>query len=106
MSRTPGWALHSIRPLLYTATIATPQEQLVSFQHRSTSGQSMSNYLTTPGLVFLQRNVRNSKFEPFVDDMVVKQILVTLTLEYHIMERYGFAQVHGGTRKCKAKMLT
>ena len=62
-------ALHSVRSLLCTATNATPHERLFSFQRKSTSGQSMPTWLTTPGPVLLQRHVRNSKFEPLVDEV-------------------------------------
>jgi len=48
---------------------ATPHERLFSFQRKSTSGQSMPTWLTTPGPVLLQRHVRNSKFEPLVDQV-------------------------------------
>ena len=62
-------ALHSLRSLLCTATNATPHERLFSFQRKSTSGQSMPTWLTKPGPIFLQRHVRNSKFEPLVDEV-------------------------------------
>ena len=62
-------ALHSVRSLLCTATNATPHERLFSFKCKSTSGQSMPTWLTTPGPVLLQRHVRNSKFEPLVDEV-------------------------------------
>ena len=60
-------ALHSIRSLLCTATNSTPYERLFNFQRRSTGGQSIPSWLTTPGPVLLKRHVRNSTFEPLVD---------------------------------------
>ena len=47
-------ALHSIRSLLCTATNSTPRERLFNFQRRSTSGQSIPSWLTTPGPVLLK----------------------------------------------------
>ena len=61
-------ALHSIRSLLCTATNSKPHERLFNFQRRSTSGQSIPSWLTSPGPVLLKRHVRNSKFEPLVDE--------------------------------------
>ena len=61
-------ALHSVKSLLCTATNATPHERLFSFQRKSISGQAMPTWLTTPGPILLQRHVRNSKFEPLVDE--------------------------------------
>ena len=62
-------ALHSIRSLLCTATNATPHERLFAFQRRSTSGISVPTWLTVPGPVLLKRHVRNSKYEPLVDEV-------------------------------------
>lgn len=62
-------ALHSIRSLLCTATNATPHERLFTYQRRSTSGTSVPTWLTSPGPVLLKRHVRNSKFEPLVDEV-------------------------------------
>ena len=47
-------ALHSIRSLMCSGTNAIPHERLFSFQCKSTSGQSMITWLTTPGLLLLQ----------------------------------------------------
>ena len=62
-------ALHSIRSLLYTATNATPHERMFSYQRKSTSGVSIPSWLTTPDPVLLKRHVRNSKYEPLVDEV-------------------------------------
>lgn len=62
-------ALHSIRSLLCTATNATPHEKLFSFQRRSPSGHSLPTWLSEPGPVLLRRHVRNSKYDPFVDEV-------------------------------------
>ena len=62
-------ALHSIRSLSCTATNATPHERLFAFQRRSTSGISVPTWLTVPGPVLLKRHVRNSKYEPLVDEV-------------------------------------
>ena len=50
-------ALHSIRSLLCTATNATPHNV------------SIPSWLTTPGPVLLKRHVRNSKYDPLVDEV-------------------------------------
>lgn len=62
-------ALHSIRSLLSTATNCTPHERLFSYQRRSSTGHSVPSWLLTPGPVLLKRFVRNSKFEPLVDEV-------------------------------------
>ena len=62
-------ALHCIRSLLGTATNATPHERMFSYQRKSTSGVSIPSWLTTPGPVSLKRHVRNSKYDPLVDEV-------------------------------------
>ena len=61
-------ALHSIRSLLCTATNATPHERLFSYQRKTSSGHSMPTWLTTPGPVLVKRHLRNSKYDPIVDE--------------------------------------
>ena len=61
--------LHSIRSLLCTATNETPHEWLFYFSRRSTSGNSIPTWLTTPGPVLLKRHVRTNKMEPLVDEV-------------------------------------
>ena len=61
-------ALHSIRSLLCTATNSTPHERLFNFARRSASGESLPSWLS-PGPVYLKRHVRQSKYEPFVDEV-------------------------------------
>ena len=62
-------ALHSIRSLLCTASNSTPHERLFSFQRRSSVGCSIPSWLTTPGPVLLKRHVRQSKYEPLVEEV-------------------------------------
>ena len=62
-------ALHSIRSLLCTETNATPHERMFQHTRRSTSGNSLPSWLLTPGPVYLKRNVRNSKYDPIVDEV-------------------------------------
>ena len=62
-------ALHSIRSLLCTATNATPHQRMFSYQRKSTSGVSIPSWLTTPAPVLLKRHVRNSKYDPLVDEV-------------------------------------
>lgn len=62
-------SLHSIRSLLCTATNCTPHERFFSYQRKSTSGQSIPTWLSIPGPVLLKRHLRQSKYEPLVDEV-------------------------------------
>ena len=42
---------------------------MFSYQRKSTSGVSIPLWLTTPGPVLLKRHVRNSKYDPLVDEV-------------------------------------
>ena len=61
--------LHSVRTLLCTATNCTPHERMFNFQRKSGTGTSLPTWLTLPGKVLLRRFVRNSKYEPLVDEV-------------------------------------
>ena len=62
-------ALHSIRSLLCTAMNATPHERLFHSIQRLTFGVSIPTLLSVPGLVFLKRHLRSSKYDPIVDEV-------------------------------------
>ncbi|CAB0014970.1 unnamed protein product [Nesidiocoris tenuis] len=63
-------ALHSIRSLLCTATNNTPHERMFSHVRRSSSGCSLPSWLCQPGnKVYMKRHVRNSKYDPAVDEV-------------------------------------
>ena len=62
-------ALHSIRSLISTATGVTPHERMFSFQRRSSAGIAVPTWLAEPGPVLLKRQVKNSKYEPEVDEV-------------------------------------
>ena len=62
-------ALHSLRTLLWTATNCTPHERLFNYPRKSGSRQSVPSWLSAPGPVLLKRHVRQSKYEPFVDEV-------------------------------------
>ena len=62
-------ALHSIRSLLCTSTNATPHERLFADQRRCTSGHSVPTWLAYPGTVLMKRPIRQSKYEPMVDEV-------------------------------------
>ena len=62
-------ALHSIRSLLCTATNTTPHDRMFLHPRRSCQGSSLPPWLLAPGKVLLKRHVRNSKFEPLVDEV-------------------------------------
>ena len=60
--------LYSIRSLLCTATNETPHERFFRFPRRSSSGYSIPTWITTPGPVLLNCQVRSSKTDPLVDE--------------------------------------
>ena len=62
-------ALHSIRSLLCTSTNETPHERLFKYPRRSTSGTALPTWLMNSGKVLLKRSVRNSKHDPYVDEV-------------------------------------
>ena len=62
-------ALHSIRSLLCTATNNTPHERMFKHQRKSSSGQSMPSWLTNKERVYLKRYVKQSKYDPSVDEV-------------------------------------
>ena len=64
-------ALHSIRSLLCTATNATPHERFLSFNRRSESGTTLPAWLMSPGPVLIKNNVRQSKFDPLVEEVTL-----------------------------------
>jgi len=61
--------LHSVCSLLCTATNRTPHERLFGWTRRSTTGNSLPSWLTTPAPVLLKTHVRNSKTDPFVEEV-------------------------------------
>lgn len=61
-------ALHSIRSLLCTSTNATPHERLFNYVRKSTTGSSLPSWLLEPGKILIERNVRFSKYDPYVDE--------------------------------------
>lgn len=62
-------ALHSIRSLLCTATNLTPHERLFNYVRKSTTGSSLPSWLLEPGKILYKRNVRTSKYDPYVDEV-------------------------------------
>ena len=79
-------ALHSVRSLLCTATNCSPHERLFKFSRRSTTGQSLPTWLMTPGPVLMRRNVRQSKYEPLVDEV---QLIEANTQYAHVRMKDG-----------------
>ena len=61
-------ALHSIRSLLNTTTNTTPHERLFNFNRKSTTGNSFPSWLSTPGPVYVKKHVRQSKYDPIVEE--------------------------------------
>ena len=77
-------ALHSIRSLLCTATNATPHERLFSYNRKSETGTTLPSWLTSPGsTVLMRRNVRQSKYEPLVEEVT----LVESNPQYALIRR-------------------
>ena len=62
-------ALHSIRSLISTSINCTPHERMFNFQRRTSSGMSLPSWLSSPGPVLLRKFVRQSKYEPLVDEV-------------------------------------
>ena len=81
-------ALHSIRSLLCMSINLTPHERLFSFTRRSSVGESMPTWLSTPGSVLLKRHIRHSKYEPLVDEV---ELLDSNPLYAHIQHPDGRA---------------
>ena len=70
--------LHSIRSLLCTTTNEMPHERLFNHKHRSSFGVSVPTWLSSPGRVYLRRDVTPSKY-----DLVVEEVdLVHATPSY------------------------
>ena len=66
--------LHSVRSLLCTATNETPHERFLGFPRRSSAGSSIPSWLIESDSVYVKQNVRNSKFDPLVDEAEVLQV--------------------------------
>ena len=62
-------ALHSVRSLLCTATNTTPHERMFSFNRRSSSGTTLPAWLSVPGTVLMRNYVRQSKYDPLVEEV-------------------------------------
>jgi hypothetical protein len=62
-------ALHSIRSLLCTATNQTPHERLFAYQRKSTAGNPLPSWLLDKGPVLMKRHIRQSKYDPLVDEV-------------------------------------
>lgn len=77
-------ALHSIRSLLCTATNCTPHERFFIHPRRSTNGSSLPAWLLQPGPVLARRNVRNSKYEPLVDEVELIEANPQYALVRHV----------------------
>ncbi|KAG8183811.1 hypothetical protein JTE90_027736 [Oedothorax gibbosus] len=64
-------ALHSIRSLLCTSTNATPHERMFNHPRRSFNGRSLPTWLTQPGPVLMKNNMRQSKYDPIVQEVLL-----------------------------------
>ena len=62
-------ALHSLRSLLCTATNETPHDRMFHHSRKSTQGTSLPTWLLSRGPVLMRKNVRNSKYEPVVEEV-------------------------------------
>ena len=61
--------LPSIWSLLSMATNVSPHERFLCFQHCSAAGKAIPTWLTTPEPALLRRSMRQSKFEPLIDEV-------------------------------------
>ena len=61
--------LHCIRSLLCVSTNSTPHERFFNFERRSCSGKSLPTWLTCNDEAFVKRFIRNSKSDPYVDEI-------------------------------------
>ena len=61
--------LHCIRSLLCVSTNSTPHERFFNFKRRTCSGKSLPTWLTCNDKAFVKRFVRNSKSDPYVDEI-------------------------------------
>lgn len=64
-------SLHAIRSLLSTATNETPHERLFAFSRKTATGCGLPSWLMTPGTVLYRRHVRQSKYEPLVEPVLL-----------------------------------
>ena len=62
-------SLHAIRSLINTSTNCTPHERLFNFKRRTSSGVALPSWLCSPGKVLLRKFVKNSKYDPLVDEV-------------------------------------
>ena len=60
--------LHSIRSLLCTATNTTCHERFLNFSRCSVLGISVPSWLNSPGTILIRRHVRQSKYDPLVEE--------------------------------------
>ncbi|KMQ83220.1 retrovirus-related pol polyprotein from transposon, partial [Lasius niger] len=64
-----GFALHSIRPLLCTATNVTPHERMFNHPRRSFNGSSSPTWLTKTGPILMKKYVRTNKHDSLVEEV-------------------------------------
>lgn len=62
-------ALHAIRSLLCTAINATPHERMFHHNRKSTNGQSIPTWLSSPGVVLMKKPVRRNRYESLVEEV-------------------------------------
>ncbi|KAL7633690.1 UNVERIFIED_CONTAM: hypothetical protein RMT77_015644 [Armadillidium vulgare] len=67
-------ALHSIRSLLTTSTNETPHERLFNYQRKSSNGYTIPTWLSSPGPVLVRKQVRQSKFDPLVEEAELLEV--------------------------------
>jgi hypothetical protein len=61
-------ALHYLRSLLHTSTNQTPHERLFNFARKSSSTNTLPDWLIEKGKALLKRHVKSSKYEDFCDE--------------------------------------
>lgn len=62
-------SLHSVRSLLCTSTNCSPHERMFIHPRKSTNGNTVPSWLTSPGPVLLKKFNKKNKYEPLVEEV-------------------------------------
>lgn len=59
--------LKAIRSMLCTVTNCTPHERLFQYRRNSSSGYTLTQWLSSPGKILVRKFIRHSKWDPHVE---------------------------------------
>ena len=79
-------ALHAVRSLISCATGETPHERLFRHHRKSAAGTAVPSWMSVPGPVLMRRHVRQSKYEPLVEEVEL----------IHANPHYAFVKMDSG----------